>query len=89
MTNVDRKRIELMRQALGKLSPRDREILTRFYLHEHSPARICSQMAIPESHFGSIKARTKARFEELSKTQIAVKSAESPEHSPAPLLPAE
>jgi RNA polymerase sigma factor (sigma-70 family) len=67
-------RIELIRRVLRELSRRDREILTRFYLHEESQEQICREMALSETQFRLLKSRAKARFGELGKKKLAHKS---------------
>jgi len=61
------RRTALIDQVLAALSQRDREILTRFYLLEHSQDRICGEMALTETQFRLLKSRAKARFGELGK----------------------
>jgi RNA polymerase sigma-70 factor (ECF subfamily) len=71
---IFRQRTELIQQVLGELSGRDREILTRFYLHEQSQDLICSEMDLTETQFRLLKSRAKARFGELGKKKLAQKS---------------
>ena len=72
-----RQRNELIRRVLGELSDRDREILTRFYLHEESQEEICSEMSLTETQFRLLKSRAKARFGELGKKKLVQKSLQS------------
>lgn len=69
-----RERIELIKRVLCELSKRDREILTRFYLREQSQAQICAEMSLTETQFRLLKSRAKARFGELGKKKLAMKS---------------
>lgn len=69
-TAIFRQRIALIRQVLRELSERDREILTRFYIHEQSQDRICSEMGLTETQFRLLKSRAKARFGELGKKKL-------------------
>jgi RNA polymerase sigma-70 factor, ECF subfamily len=69
-----RQKIEVMEQALGSLSPRDREILTRFYLHEQPQEMICEEMGLSENQFRLLKSRAKIRFGELGKKKLVQKS---------------
>lgn len=71
---IFRQRIGLIRQVLGELSERDREILTRFYIDEQSQERICSEMGLTETQFRLLKSRAKARFGELGKKKLIHKS---------------
>ena len=64
-------RYRLIHKVLGELSPRDREILMRFYLMEQSQDQICSEMALTETQFRLLKSRAKARFGELGKKRLA------------------
>ncbi len=65
---------ELIHRVLSELNERDREILTRFYLHEQSQEQICSEMSLTETQFRLLKSRAKARFGELGKKKISQKS---------------
>jgi RNA polymerase sigma-70 factor (ECF subfamily) len=71
---IFRQRIALIRQVLGELSERDREILTRFYIHEQSQDQICSEMGLTETQFRLLKSRAKARFGESGKKKLVHKS---------------
>jgi RNA polymerase sigma-70 factor (ECF subfamily) len=70
-------RIRLIRQVLGEMSERDREILTRFYLYEQSQEQICREMALTETQFRLLKSRAKARFGELGKKKLTHRSLQS------------
>jgi RNA polymerase sigma-70 factor, ECF subfamily len=63
-------RVEIIRQTLTELSERDREILTRFYLHEQSAEEICEQMGLNETQFRLLKSRAKARFGESGRRRM-------------------
>lgn len=67
-------RTDLINRVLGELSDRDREILTRFYLHEQSQDQICSEMVLSETQFRLLKSRAKARFGELGKKKLTHRS---------------
>jgi RNA polymerase sigma-70 factor, ECF subfamily len=71
---IFRQRVDLIRRVLGELAEKDREILTRFYLHEQSQEEICSEMALTETQFRLLKSRAKARFGELGKKKLAHKA---------------
>ena len=51
-----------MRGLLRTISPRDREILKRFYLDEQTEEQICGQMELTRSQFRLLKSRAAARF---------------------------
>jgi RNA polymerase sigma factor (sigma-70 family) len=64
-------RVELMLEVLRSISPRDREILTRFYLYEQTQEQICQEMGLTETQFRLLKSRAKARFAELGRRRLA------------------
>jgi RNA polymerase sigma-70 factor, ECF subfamily len=68
---IDRDRTDIMLSVLRELSPRDREILTRFYLHEQSPKEICAEMSFTATQFRLLKNRAKARFAQIGKKRLA------------------
>ena len=61
----------IMKQVLRKMSARDREVLTRFYLREESPERIREEMGLTETQFNLLKSRAKARLTELVQRKLA------------------
>ena len=65
-----RQKIEFMVDVLERLSPRDREILTRFYLDEQSQEEVCTEMNLSETQFRLLKSRAKARFAEIGKRKL-------------------
>jgi RNA polymerase sigma factor (sigma-70 family) len=62
---ISRQRIGLMQRLLGKLSARDFEILTRYYLREQPEEQICREVALTPAQFNVVKSRAKARFARL------------------------
>jgi len=67
---ISRQRTEIMLGVLQKLSRRDRDILTRFYLMGQSQERICVEMRLSDTQFRLLKSRAKARFGELGKRSL-------------------
>jgi RNA polymerase sigma-70 factor (ECF subfamily) len=65
---------ELAATVMKGISGRDREILTRFYLHEQSQEQICQEMRLTETQFRLLKSRAKARFGELGKRKLTRKN---------------
>lgn len=63
-------KVELMVRVLRQLGARDREVLTRFYLHEQSLNEICSEMSLTEAQFRLLISRSRARFGELEKKEL-------------------
>jgi len=66
-------KVDFMVEILNQLSERDREILTRFYLHEETQEEICEDMTLTETQFRLLKSRAKARFGELGKRKLQQK----------------
>jgi RNA polymerase sigma-70 factor, ECF subfamily len=58
---------DIMVRVLRSMSARDREILTRFYLHEQSQEQICAEMSLTATQFRLLKSRAKARFGDLGR----------------------
>ena len=69
-----RQKVELMKTVLRELSDRDREILTRFYLHEQNQDQICDDMGLTDTQFRLLKSRAKARFGDLGKRKLQQKA---------------
>ena len=65
-----KQRVRIMRELLGTLSERDREVLTRFYLHEQTKDQICGEMGLSETQFRLIKSRAKQRLERIGPSHI-------------------
>jgi len=64
-------RSQIMGEILREISPRDREILTRFYIHEQPQEEICEAMGLSETQFRLLKSRAKARFGEIGRRRLA------------------
>jgi RNA polymerase sigma factor (sigma-70 family) len=67
---IGKQRSDLMLRILKSMKPKDREILTRFYLHEQSQEQICREMSLTETQYRLLKSRAKARFGELGKRRL-------------------
>ena len=65
-----RQKADLMQGILRRLSERDREILTRFYLDEQTEEQICKEMNLSETQFRLLKSRAKSRFGEMGKKKL-------------------
>jgi DNA-directed RNA polymerase specialized sigma subunit len=62
---------ELVRLTLARLSEREAEILSRFYLQEQTEMQIRSEMALTHTQYRLLKWRSKAHFEQLSRKHLA------------------
>ena len=67
-------KVDFKLEILGQLTERDRDILTRFYLHEETQEQICQEMNLTETQFRLLKSRAKARFGELGKRKLQKKT---------------
>jgi RNA polymerase sigma factor (sigma-70 family) len=67
---IARQQKDIARTVLAKLSERDREILTRFYLHEQTQQQICDEMELTDTQFRLLKSRAKARFADEGKRKL-------------------
>jgi len=67
---ISRQRTEIMLGILQRISRRDREILTRFYLLGQSQEQICLEMGLSDTQFRLLKSRAKARFGELGRRSL-------------------
>ena len=68
---ISRQQQDLVRWTLAHLSEREGEILSRFYMQEQSQQQICSEMGLTHTQYRLLKWRSKARFEQVSRRQIA------------------
>jgi RNA polymerase sigma-70 factor (ECF subfamily) len=58
-----RQAVHLLLQELG--TPRDREILTRLYIHDEDKESICRGLGVDAVHFNRVLFRAKQRFRAL------------------------
>ena len=63
-------RQQLVKFVLERLTDRDREILTRFYIHEQTQEQICDEMDLSETQFRLLKSRAKGRFGDIGKKKL-------------------
>lgn len=65
-----KERTALARTVLASLSPRDREIISRFYVDEQTADEICEAMSLTETEFRLVKSRAKAQFTKLLERKL-------------------
>ena len=70
---VSQEQRELVRLALTRLSEREAEILSRFYLQEQTEMQIRSGMDLTHTQYRLLKWRSKARFEQVTRKQLAAR----------------
>jgi RNA polymerase sigma-70 factor, ECF subfamily len=75
---IGRQNLELALSVLKTIPKRDREVLTRFYLHEEATEEICRNMDLTATQFRLIKSRAKSRFAELGKRRLTISSRRRP-----------
>jgi RNA polymerase sigma-70 factor, ECF subfamily len=63
--------VDAMRQELKTMKDRDLELLTRYYLREQPPERICKEMALTPAQFLVRKSRAKARLADLTQRRLS------------------
>jgi RNA polymerase sigma factor (sigma-70 family) len=73
---MGRQKTQLMVQVLQEISARDREILTRFYLHGQNQDEICQEMQLTETQFRLLKSRAKSRFGDLGRKRLSLAETE-------------
>jgi len=71
---IEEQNLKLAMRILGSLHKREREVLMRFYLKEQTPGEICREMELTETQFRLIKSRAKARFGELGRRRLSLRS---------------
>lgn len=62
--------LKVMARTLETMPPRDRELLTRFYLQDQSQEQICREMNLTDTQFRLFKSRAKARFGERGRRRL-------------------
>jgi RNA polymerase sigma factor (sigma-70 family) len=67
---IDQEKLALMRKLLRSMNQRDFEVLSRFYLREQSPKRICDDMGLTQVQFDLLKSRAKARLADLARRKL-------------------
>jgi RNA polymerase sigma-70 factor (ECF subfamily) len=67
----DRQRAEAVRRVLREMAtPRDRELLVRYYLHDEDKAEICRRLGLSDAHFNRVIFRARERFRALLVTRF-------------------
>jgi RNA polymerase sigma-70 factor (ECF subfamily) len=67
---IARQRVDLARSVLDRMTSRDREILSRFYLREQTQEQICREMHLTGTQFRLLKSRAKSRFAEIGQRRL-------------------
>ena len=64
-------KVALMKRLLKRMSRREFEVLSRFYLREQPPERIQLEMGLTETQFHLLKSRAKARLTRLIQGKVS------------------
>ncbi len=67
---IQKEHLRLVRQALMRLSERDRQVLLRFYLRGEKAESIMTGMALTETQFRLCKSRAKAKVVKIVREQF-------------------
>lgn len=70
-------KMRIVREILGAMPKRDRDVLERFYVHEQTKEEICKEMNLTPTQFRLLKSKAKSTFAKLgqrrlNRVQIAV-----------------
>lgn len=66
----DKQKIRIAREILQSMSPRDRDVLLRFYLKEQSKEQICREMKLTPTQFRLLKSKAKSNFTRLGSLRL-------------------
>lgn len=61
----ERMRMRIRRMLSKMVVPRDREILTRYYIYEQTKPVVCQALNLDSAHFDRVLYRAKSRFRQL------------------------
>ncbi len=75
---AERERVAAVRQVLGRLRPRDRDILMRFYVEEQEPQAICREMKLTATQFRLFKSRALAKCVEFGHRLLSARQSTKP-----------
>jgi RNA polymerase sigma-70 factor (ECF subfamily) len=71
---IGREKTQILSDVLSSLSPRDREVLTRFYIQEHTQEQICDDLKLSDTQFRLLKSRAKARFGQIGRKRLVTRA---------------
>jgi RNA polymerase sigma-70 factor (ECF subfamily) len=80
---LELERAKIVRQVLQELhSPRDRDLLYRFYVAEQDKAQICEDLGLSSLHFNRVLYRARERFKELCRKYVGSGGIDGPWNTP-------
>jgi RNA polymerase sigma-70 factor (ECF subfamily) len=60
----------IVREILGSMPKRDRDVLERFYVHEQTKEQICREMNLTATQFRLLKSKAKSTFAKLGQRRL-------------------
>jgi DNA-directed RNA polymerase specialized sigma24 family protein len=63
-------KMRIVREILGSMQKRDRDVLERFYVMEQSKEQICSEMNLTPTQFRLLKSKAKSTFAKLGRRRL-------------------
>jgi RNA polymerase sigma-70 factor (ECF subfamily) len=60
----------IVREILGSMPKRDRDVLERFYVHEQTKEEICREMNLTATQFRLLKSKAKSTFAKLGQRRL-------------------
>jgi RNA polymerase sigma-70 factor (ECF subfamily) len=60
----------IVREILGTMPKRDRDVLERFYVHEQTKEQICREMNLTPTQFRLLKSKAKGTFAKLGQRRL-------------------
>ncbi len=63
-------RARIVRDILGLMPKRDRDVLERFYVYEQTKEQICSEMNLTSTQFRLLKSKAKNTFAKLGQRRL-------------------
>jgi len=67
---ISAEQLAIMRELLQQVDERDRELLIRFYIHEHSVEDICADLNLSCNQFRLLKSRAKSPLRRVGETGL-------------------
>lgn len=63
-------KMRIVREILGSMPKRDRDVLERFYVHEQTKEQICREMDLTPTQFRLLKSKAKSTFAKLGRRKL-------------------
>lgn len=63
-------KLRIVREILGSMPQRDRDVLHRFYVQEQSKEQICREMNLTPTQFRLLKSKAKNAFAQLGRRRL-------------------